>query len=137
MRTTFADFGEDDSPDDHQHGGGDGRSSLEPLAMWTAKGFPARRARRWIACGVGLVEAERWLGSGVYQAEEAMAWRTARITPYTVGPAVRAGLSPARAVRWHEFGYSLTEAIERHLAGEQPSLRRRRWRTRGRGLHAW
>lgn len=100
----------------------------EDLHEWTARGFTVAEARRWIDNGFLLNSAERWRGSGVYTPGDAFAWRAAGLTPYTVQPLLRAGMKPLDAVQWHEFGYTHTEAAERHLAGERPRPRSW-WRT--------
>lgn len=100
----------------------------EDLHRWTERGFTVAEARGWIDNGFLLSSAERWRGSGVYTPGDAYAWRTAGLTPYTVQPLLRAGMTPRDAVQWHELGYSHTEAAERHLAGERPRPRRW-WRT--------
>lgn len=100
----------------------------EDLHEWTARGFTVAEARRWIDDGFLLSSAERWRDSGVYTPGDASAWRTAGLTPYTVQPLLRAGMTPRDAVQWHELGYSHTAAAERHLAGERPRPKSR-WRT--------
>ena len=95
----------------------------EDLHEWTARGFTVADARRWIDNGFLLNAAGRWRDRGVYRPDDALAWRTAGLTPYTVQPALRAGMTPADAVRWHELGYTTTDATERHLAGEHPHPR--------------
>lgn len=99
----------------------------EDLHQWTARGFTVAEARGWIDQGCLLSFAERWRASGVYAPGDALAWRTAGLTPYTVQPLLRAGMTPRDAVQWHELGYSHVEAAERHLAGERPRPRNR-WR---------
>lgn len=96
----------------------------EDLYAWTARGFAVAEARRWINAGFVLDAAERWRERGVYRPGPARTWRAAGLTPYTVGPALRAGMEPGDAVRWHELGYDRAEAAERHLAGERPHPRR-------------
>lgn len=95
----------------------------EELHEWTARGFTVAEARGWIDHGVLLGSAERWRASGVYSPGDAFGWRAAGLTPYTVQPLLRAGMTPRDAVRWHELGYTHTEAAERHLAGERPCPR--------------
>lgn len=92
--------------------------------VWTDRGFTAPDARRWIKAGFTLEDAVRWREAGVYRPGPAQAWRTAGVTPRTLRPLLRAGMTPRDAVRWHEFGYPRAEAVERHLAGEQPRPRR-------------
>ncbi|GII90762.1 hypothetical protein [Sinosporangium siamense] len=99
----------------------------ENLHEWTERGFTVADARRWIDGGFLLDTAERWRNSGVYTPDHALAWRTAGLTPYTVRPPLRAGMTPRDAVRWHELGYTPADAAERHLAGERPHPRSR-WR---------
>ncbi|WP_017573476.1 hypothetical protein [Nocardiopsis halotolerans] len=96
----------------------------EGLHRWTAHGFTVVEALRWIDAGFRLAEAERWRASGVYRPGPAQEWRAAGLSPYTVRPMLRAGMTPRDAVRWHELGYSASEAAERHLAGERPRPRR-------------
>lgn len=96
----------------------------EGLHAWTARGFAVAEALRWIDAGFVLDSAERWRERGVYRPDPARTWRAAGLTPYTVGPALRAGMNPGEAVRWHELGYTRTEAAERHLAGERPHPKR-------------
>ncbi|WP_017580956.1 hypothetical protein [Nocardiopsis valliformis] len=96
----------------------------EGLPAWTARGFAVAEARTWIDAGFVLAAAERWRERGVYRPGPARLWRTAGLTPHTVGPALRAGMEPGEVVRWHELGYDHTEAAERHLAGERPRPRR-------------
>ncbi|MFL1381995.1 MULTISPECIES: hypothetical protein [unclassified Nocardiopsis] len=101
----------------------DGPERPEDLHEWTARGFEVGEARRWIGSGFALADAERWRAAGVYRPGPALAWRTAGLTPYTVRPLLRAGMTPQDAVRWHELGYAHAEAAERHLAGERPGPR--------------
>ncbi|MCP2331137.1 hypothetical protein [Actinoalloteichus caeruleus] len=108
--------------------GHDGDPVPEDLHEWTGRGVTVAEARQWIDHGFLLDSAERWRTSGVYTAEQALAWRTAGLTPYTVRPLLRAGMTPRDAVRWHELGYGHAEAAERHLAGENPRPRRWWWR---------
>ena len=98
----------------------------EGLYEWTARGFTVGEARRWIGWGFQVAEAERWRDGGVSTPDDALAWRTAGSTPYTVGSLLRAGMTPGDAVRWRELGYAPAEAAERHLAGERPGPRRLR-----------
>jgi hypothetical protein len=100
----------------------------EDLHEWTARGFTVSEARRWIDNGFLMSSAGRWRDSGVYTPGDAFAWRTAGLTPYTVQPLLRAGMTPRDAVQWHELGYTHAEAAERHLAGERPRPRSW-WRT--------
>lgn len=99
----------------------------ENLHWWTARGFTVAEARRWISAGLLLDAATRWRDRGVYRPDDAVAWRAAGLSPYTVQPLLRAGMAPRDAVRWHELGYDHAEAAERHLAGERPRPRSR-WR---------
>ncbi|CAL9587652.1 hypothetical protein SUDANB121_05190 [Nocardiopsis dassonvillei] len=101
----------------------DGPERPEDLHEWTARGFEVGEARRWIGAGFALAAAERWRASGVYRPGPALAWRTAGLTPHTVRPLLRAGMTPQEAVRWHELGYTHAEAADRHLAGERPRPR--------------
>lgn len=101
----------------------DGPERPEDLHEWTACGFEVGEARRWIGAGFALADADRWRAAGVYRPGPALAWRTAGLTPYTVRPLLRAGMTPQEAVRWHELGYAHAEAAERHLAGELPRPR--------------
>ncbi|MFC5817249.1 hypothetical protein [Nonomuraea harbinensis] len=99
------------------------RPEPEDLHEWTARGFTVAEARRWIGGGFPLDTAERWRAGGVHTPDQALAWRTAGLSPYTVQPLLRAGMTPRDAVRWHELGYPHEEAAERHLAGERPGPR--------------
>jgi hypothetical protein len=78
----------------------------EDLHEWTARGFTVSEARRWIDNGFLMSSAGRWRDSGVYTPGDAFAWRTAGLTPYTVQPLLRAGMTPRDAVQWHELGYT-------------------------------
>lgn len=95
----------------------------EDLHEWTARGFTVADARHWIDNGFLLNDAERWRSSGVYTPGDAFTWRAARLSPYTVQPLLRAGMTPRDAMQWHELGYTHADAAERHLAGERPHPR--------------
>lgn len=94
-----------------------------PLREWLDNGFTLAEARRWIDAGFAPDEARRWREGGVYRPRTAAEWRTAGASPATVDVRIRAGMTPADAVRWREFGVDPDDAVQRHLAGEEPGRR--------------
>ena len=92
----------------------------EKLPQWQAQGFNIGSARQWIQHGYQIETANRWCDAGVFKAEDAQAWEAIGVSPYSVLPMLRAGMTPRDAVQWNELGYSFTEAAERHRAGLRP-----------------
>lgn len=92
----------------------------EKLPEWQAHGFTIGSARKWIQHGYQIDAANRWRDAGVFSADDAKAWQTIGISPYSVQPMLRAGMTPHDAVLWNELGYSYIEAAERHRVGQRP-----------------
>lgn len=92
---------------------------FDPAAYETA-GIPRAEARRWRSWRLTAAQAAAWRRAGVTDPAEATQWTTARVTPDTVGSCRVAGLTAAEALLWHEYEFTLDEAIALTRQGHTP-----------------
>lgn len=92
----------------------------EDLTAWLAAGLRRVDAQAWRRWNFTLNDAKRWRAAGVMEALTAAQWTVAGVNPTTVRNWVDAKIPVAEAIRWHEFGFNLEQALEHTKHGRSP-----------------
>jgi hypothetical protein len=92
----------------------------EDLTSWLAAGLRRVDALSWRRWNFTLEQAVEWRSTGVSEALTAAQWQAAGVRPETVGGWLDAKIGASEAIRWHEFGFGLSQAREYTKKGDTP-----------------
>lgn len=79
---------------------------------YLAAGIPADELHTWWKWRLSADEAKAWRAAGVLEPIEAAQWATAKVTHETVNAWLKAGITAAESITWHEYGFSLEDAAK-------------------------
>ncbi|MEV5498155.1 hypothetical protein AB0M50_22435 [Nonomuraea fuscirosea] len=87
---------------------------------YRAAGIPDDEGRRWWDWRLTAGQASAWRRAGITDPALATQWTTARITPERIAACRAAGLGAAEALLWHEYEFTLDEALTYREKGFTP-----------------